>query len=1096
MQIFETTITRYIVVIICLCSVGLSKDDNPPSLAKPNTVEFELFSSNNIRNWIGNQGHLSSHIPTGDAGAEWPAGSGKTAVFASGIWVLGQVNGEIRSAFAMYTSEWTPGIIPYDTQTRLPTSDVPLNTTDHQIYYIQQENSSDPAVENYNREYASWPVSDGAPAHDGEYFTDLNSNGLWDTGESFEDFDRNGSYDPPDGLLVTGEDPPLFSGDTQAWYVMNDWDTTGHNNLWGTTPLGIETQVLIYTRSDDPIYENVQFYKTIVINKGGEQIDGCYYGYWSDVDLGDANDDAGGCDSSLSLAYLYNGNSSDQRYGLRPPAVGYDMLQGPLVSSPGETTVYNGNTYADKNTIDMTAFILITKHNPFPDPENVQEAYNMAQGLHLAGLPIIDPWGNITTFPVSGDPVTDNGWTALNSFPVGDRRMFMSSGPFDLPAWDDINDNGRADFGEPGVQIIHSALIIVDGANNLDAITNLKYVSRYIQDDFDNGFETYSMEKPPLSSSAYDQEIIINWYEGADEYEALYFGPYDFEGYNIFQGESVIGPWTKLATFDLDNGVGIIVDQYIDTHGLLQSGAVQFGDDTSLEHIISIQEDVLNDGEPLVNNKQYYFALSAYAYGEDASPKTISSEKHIISIRPHQTFESAGVRDTLEVEHIGNSEVKLTVDVLDPSQLTGLNYKLGFEYDSTLALGRWHVTRRAVSFEDTAIQSEWIEGFSSNRYIKPLAFHIDGFEMTMDDISFQAPKFNHSWLQTVNLIQDTTWIVSYPAISPGGVDSLMIVEGDTISLRDFFGPLEHHWDTYAFFIREEGTQTWFDIPFEENHSVLIQGFASNFGARGSDRLADIPGIGGGSTNLEFLQSDLEIRFTEQGQLASLYDHEVAYVPTIVHVPFEVWDIKRNIQLCIGINDNNHSGGIQDRTTADWEHTLDLDWVILFDRDYEIYGSEVDSLFRSPYSGWCWQFNASSKFSIGDVVTIHFLNPVKAGVDVYKWSTDVIGTAYDEDALDMIRVFPNPYFGYQSEQSSFSEPFITFSNLPEKECTLRIYNLGGQLVKRFDHEIGTYEYWDLLNQHGWPVASGVYIVHIEVPDLGNKVLKVAILQPKR
>jgi hypothetical protein len=122
--------------------------------------------------------------------------------------------------------------------------------------------------------------------------------------------------------------------------------------------------------------------------------------------------------------------------------------------------------------------------------------------------------------------------------------------------------------------------------------------------------------------------------------------------------------------------------------------------------------------------------------------------------------------------------------------------------------------------------------------------------------------------------------------------------------------------------------------------------------------------------------------------------------------------------------------------------------------------------------------------------------VIAGIDVYSWSTEMAGTAYDQDALDQIQIFPNPYFGYQPEQSSFSKPYVTLSNLPEQECIIRIYSLGGQLVRRFDHEVGTYEYWDLLNDHGSPIASGMYIVHIEVPDLGNKILKAAVFQPER
>ena len=1086
----------------------LSKNDNSKTLPKPSTREFELFEGNNIRNFIGNNGHLVSHIPTGNDGLEWPAGSGKTAGFASGIWVLGQVDGEIRSAAAEYTSEWTPGIIPYDTQTRLPTSDTPLNTPDHQIYYIQKGNSSDPSSEDYNREFATWPVSDGAPAHDGEYFTDLNNNGLWEAYESYEDFDGNGSYDPPDGLLVTGEDPPLFLGDTQAWWVMNGWDTTANYQPFHTPPLGIEAQVLVYTRSDDPIYEDVQFHSVTLINKGGQPIENAYYSYWSDVDLGDATDDYTGCDTVLSVGYYYNGRATDRDYGITPPAVGYDFLQGPMIESMGDTVWNNDVAFPQRRTLGMTAFeIFIGGDGLLYDPEIAYEAYNYMQGLTAQGLSFhewFDDAQPITKFLYSGDPNTPSDWTEIPDNPPGDRRNLMSTGPFDLPPWDDINNNGRADFGEPGVQIIHSALIIVDGADHLDAVTNLKYVSRYVQNEFDIGIETYAMEMPRLSASSHDQEIVLNWYEGADEYEAIATGTYEFEGYNIYQGASATGPWTRLATYDLINNIGIIYDQQYNDSGFLEFRVVQKGTDSGLEHLTSIQEDALNDDAPLINNKAYYFALSAYAYDADALPKTLESEKQIVSIRPHVKWEGAAPRDTLTVNRPDHGEVIISVEIQDPSQLTGLDYEIGFEYDSSNAMGSWHLLRNGTFSSDTLFRSARFENLLRNwdsrydRYQnKAERYYFDGFELSIIDIDFQTPRYRNGWSQTVDIEGSTFETLELLAVSPGGVDLLAWSDASMTEMVDIDTLVggNYYYDEY---IREElGEETWFMLTRENIHGVFVKGRGwGSIGEYKGDRLVDVLGIGSGSTDVEFLQSDLEIRFTDAGQNASLYAAALGYNPVITHVPYEIWDIERNIQLCVGINDNNRSGGNQDTTKEDWEHTLDLDWVIVFDRDYEIYGSEIDSLFNSSYGGWLWQFSQESKFSIGDVITFYHLNPVKAGIDKYTWTTEVEGTVFDEDALDQIQIFPNPYFGYQQEQSSFSEPFVTISNLPEQECTIRIYSLGGALIRRFDHEIGTYEYWDLLNDHRWPVASGVYIVHIEAPDLGNKILKLAILQPKR
>ena len=1095
MRNIERLIIRTLIIGAVLCASLLARDDNTRSLSKPSTLEFVQFTGNNITNWMGNNGQLTSHIPDGDAGCEWPAGSGKTAVFTSGIWVLGKVDSDLRSAATEYVSEWAPGGIPYDPITQQPITISPPNTPDHQIYSIQRGNSPDPSSPHYNREYATWPASEGAPAHDGELFTDSNGNGSWDPGEPYEDFDIDNSYDAPDGEYVTGEDPPKFIGEEMAWYVMNDMGEPVRWELWDTNPLGVEAQVLTYNRTEDPIYDNIQFYDVKLINKGGNQIDSTYFSIWSDFDLGNATDDQGGCDTSLSLGYFYNGDPEDQDYGLTPPALGYTFLQGPMTDSVGDTVFYEDSSYPDRIVRGMTSHILLLKSNPmFGDPENADEGYFYAQGRMPNGDPIVDPDGNVTPFHVSGNPVVGDPWTALRLYSPYDKRSLISSGPFTMEPWLDDNLNGKADFGEPGVQVIHAALIIVRGIDYLNSITSLKFATKKVHSDFAQDFTTPALGSPDVNVSAHDGEIILNWQSGKDDFEAFDGYGYGFEGYNIYQGETGEGPWTRLKTYDIENGVGLIAEDVMDEYGYVSTELAQYGDDSGLQHLLSITEDALNDHAPLVNNKLYHFAFSAYAYNPVEIPKTLESPLQVFSIRPRNTFGMAGVRDSLAIVEVGDSDVDVTVDVLDPAQLTGLNYQLGFDYDSTQSKARWHVTRRSVSFQDTAIHGDWYGmDYFSDYYYRGESLYLDGFELSFDEISFIRPKFNHSWQHTTNIEGNTHETLTLEAKEPGGVDSLAwdTMGTQLVHMDTLFGP-DNYWDYYEIEERYDGT--YFILYRENLHDVRIQAFASHFGAIGGDRIADIPGVGGGSENVDFLQSDLEIRFTEAGQKATRYQR--GSVDTLISIPFEVWDIERDIQLCIGIKDNNNTGVIHDTSLIDWENTLDLDWVITFDRDYQIYADSLMSFWDNPYSGWAWNFRNESKYSIGDKVQLHFLNPIDPAVDVFTWSTGDLGSAYDENALESIQVFPNPYFGYHQDQTSFTNPYVTFSNLPKQETTIRIYSLGGHLVKRIDHDGGAYENWDLRNEHAHRVASGIYIVHVEVPELGHKVLKLAILQPER
>ncbi|NTW50829.1 MAG: hypothetical protein HGB19_14085, partial [Chlorobiales bacterium] len=60
---------------------------------------------------------------------------------------------------------------------------------------------------------------------------------------------------------------------------------------------------------------------------------------------------------------------------------------------------------------------------------------------------------------------------------------------------------------------------------------------------------------------------------------------------------------------------------------------------------------------------------------------------------------------------------------------------------------------------------------------------------------------------------------------------------------------------------------------------------------------------------------------------------------------------------------------------------------------------------------------------------------------------------------------------------------------------RIYTLSGDMVKtikRSDKYDTSLEDWDLKNSNGVPVASGMYIIHVETP-FGNKILKLAVIQ---
>ncbi|MNU73030.1 hypothetical protein D3C71_625050 [compost metagenome] len=92
------------------------------------------------------------------------------------------------------------------------------------------------------------------------------------------------------------------------------------------------------------------------------------------------------------------------------------------------------------------------------------------------------------------------------------------------------------------------------------------------------------------------------------------------------------------------------------------------------------------------------------------------------------------------------------------------------------------------------------------------------------------------------------------------------------------------------------------------------------------------------------------------------------------------------------------------------------------------------------------------------------------------------------ALDLINVVPNPYYAFSEYERNKVDTRVKFTNLPEV-CTITIYTSSGKMVNQFKKDNSqTYLDWTLTNKIGIPVASGVYLVHVDVPGVGERVLK--------
>ncbi|HEX8386197.1 MAG TPA: T9SS type A sorting domain-containing protein [Rubricoccaceae bacterium] len=419
------------------------------------TAQADL-NVNNVAARVFNTGSLFyGNTTTSGNGYLVPQASGRSAVFASGLWVGGRVGGELRVAGGTYGAgaldfTFWPG--PLGTDGR------PVNPSDcsgyDEIFSVTRADITNYEAGNPTGDVLTWPWELGAPVVDG---------------------DGN-----PDNYNLAGGDRPGIIGDQGLWWVMNDVGNV--HPAQNTPPLGIEVRVLAFSFARPDALGNTTFYKYRIINKSGTDIEDTYVSVFSDPDLGDAVDDYVGSDVAAGLGYVYNADNSDAVYGV-PPAVGYDFFQGPIVPDGPDAG-------ADPDTLSASAFSYFRNTTGgSSDPDNGVQIYNYQQGLwddgsvmRAYGSGYQETQGAITKFAFPGDPVTGQAWSERNPRGTGttspnvptDRRFALHTGPFTLS-------NGAA-------QDVVFGIVFAQGTSNLNSITALRAADQLAQATFDNDF--------------------------------------------------------------------------------------------------------------------------------------------------------------------------------------------------------------------------------------------------------------------------------------------------------------------------------------------------------------------------------------------------------------------------------------------------------------------------------------------------------------------------------------------------------------------------------------------------------------------------------
>jgi len=696
--------------------------------------------------------------------------------------------------------------------------------------------------------------------------------------------------------------------------------------------------------------------------------------------------------------------------------------------------------------LGMTAFAWYYNGapDPFDDPEIPAEAYWYMNGYAGDGTPYTDHEGNETIFPFAGDPVSGTGHLDGEVVQPGDRRFLMSSGPFTLAPGD--------------TQIVVGAKIIAPGINATNAVAALRFFDGFAQNAYDNDFVLPSAPTPQVEAIMLDEEIVLTWQEGYEEIESYDFSGYTFQGYNIYQGESVSGPWTRLATFDIIDDYGIIFDNTFDPEtGLVLEKPVQWGANTGMQRWYVIDEDVINQA-PLSNYRRYYLAVTSYALAEDPAiaPRTVESPKTALAINdsldyliPQERFEDdviGMVGDTLEVTHTaGGSDGIITPLVIDPTEVTGDNYEVSFfELEEETA---WKLTNTSTG------------------------------QVVLDN--------------QLNQTNDQDYMIA---------DGLFVkVAGPPLGMNDW-DYSDTRWFSWV---------NWGGSGFGGAVGVGIEFFYSTLSA------ADYKTV-------EIRFSKTEADWTN----CKVFRRDMGYAvqPGLGTFPGSAWDVDsdpaRRLNICFveyddpGVKPANMTWDPSDADDGGREYLFimnsDYDAVTAGGYDDVNFGPEADVLWAY------WPRLRGSTHPLLETEGTWTLIPnyVNTTQDIFSFTAPdapATGASVEQVNLEKIKAVPNPYFGFNPQERIATDRFVTFTHLPTDGVTIRVFTLDGTLVKIIDDDerelqgtLGTpVAYWYLRNQgsdmtnpqSGVPVASGMYLAHVEVEGVGDKIIKMAVFMPE-
>ena len=627
---------------------------------------------------------------------------------------------------------------------------------------------------------------------------------------------------------------------------------------------------------------------------------------------------------------------------------------------------------------------------------------------------------------------------------------------------------------------------------------------------------------------------------------------YNFEGFRILQFDNLLDTdpagADELAVLDIPNGVGTILDNVIDPNsGEVVTNVIVGGGDEGVRNYYVI--------ENLINSTQYTFGVQAYAYNEFSSPLKVYASPMTLGTNLIQAIPSmhdprdggldllSGIGDPIDFDLGGPfSDGEIFVEVLNPRAVTGDQYRVHI----LERMGDEPCTTDTVEVDKNTYLTFTITNLGTGQVVfdpddfaadsgRPACFvgggglaatdqfYIDGLLISVD------PKLGAgSYADGASIVEvqygSTLTCEADPSLTGceayGGQE---IWQNLTPSHGDYYMSSGAGDGDISTLLRYFEAAAPFDYEMRFTENCATSG--NCFGAHGftDNVISSVP--------YEIWQTGIATPDDP--------DDDIRMVPFIFENPdtFPEWQygtsqnnwpddsthlVSDLTYFMYPDRDNGYdlfhvaavgfggAGAIYDRT-ADGDDLIDQD--PFNGGDCGAQGYYANHCYRNQFfinngggSGFIYPIGRTvlgdlagdmTPPPVGTVIRFITEKPATAEnfftFDTAPFAESGDNAAIAESALELIGIVPNPYRARSVYETGSTERIARFVNLPET-ATIRIFTLAGTLIRTLEKtNPSTILDWNLTTESGLPIASGLYLIHIEVPGVGETVLKFGVIQ---